>query len=214
MVQVLAMHSRRNDPRHALVLEQVENRDRKAVVDRGQTAGTGHHRTGEAFAEQADRTAQHRVVGINLNGIADAPPLLGLPGPPPQPATPATAIKASADVRMRLSQPRTCRVSAPNKILPLLAAQHRSRQTCRDGTPNPSRTAAYPPWGACVQFLGGSVFGPIPVRKANSGEQDGGNLAAIILLAVVLRPAIAEEPRLFAIGAQAKVIDRSDTGLR
>src|SRR5262245_42984823 len=54
------------------------------------------------------------------------PLLLGLPGPPPQAARQATTSTASALVTMRLKQPTMCRESAPNKILPLLAAQHRS----------------------------------------------------------------------------------------
>src|SRR3989337_2318333 len=63
------------------------------------------------------------------------PPLLGFPAPPP-PVSEASANAASATDTARPTQPRTCRVSAPNKTLPLLAAQHRSRQNCRDGTPN------------------------------------------------------------------------------
>src|ERR1700674_4375453 len=64
-------------------------------------------------------------------------PPLGPPEPPPQAVREASARVASAIDAIRLSRLRTCRESAPNKTLPLLAAQHRSRQNCRDGTPNP-----------------------------------------------------------------------------
>ena len=62
---------------------------------------------------------------------------LGLPGPPPQAPRHMSRSTAKAVVAIRLKQPPMCRESAPNKTLPLLAAQHRSRQICRKGTLNP-----------------------------------------------------------------------------
>ena len=44
---------------------------------------------------------------------------------------------ASAMPAISLQRPRTCRESASNKLLPLLAAQHRSRDVFREWTPNP-----------------------------------------------------------------------------
>src|SRR5512132_1032888 len=64
-------------------------------------------------------------------------PLLGLPGPPPQALRQAARSMARTSDALRLKQPTMCHESAPNKTLPLLAAQHRSRQICRDGTLNP-----------------------------------------------------------------------------
>src|SRR3990170_3498604 len=109
-----------------------------------------------------------------------SPPPLGPPGPPPQPDKQASAKAASATDAIRLRQPRTCRVSAPNKTLPLLAAQHRSRQTCRDGTPNPLPRNSFPA-PARWRPVAWAGFGPNPAHsERQSGEQDGGNLASVV----------------------------------
>jgi hypothetical protein len=57
--------------------------------------------------------------------------------PPPQPARHTAASAASAIPAKRLKRARTCPESASNKILPLLAAQRRSREILREWTPNP-----------------------------------------------------------------------------
>ena len=45
-----------------------------------------------------------------------------------------------------------------------------------------------------------------------SSEHDGGNLATVIVLAMVLGAAIAEEAGFLAIGANPEVVDRSHPG--
>lgn len=86
------------------------------------------------------------------------PTLLGFPAPPPQALRQAARSMARTSDALRLKQPAMCRESAPNKTLPLLAAQHRSRQICRDGTLNPFTHNRLPararsrPVLACIGF--------------------------------------------------------------
>src|SRR5215469_8986412 len=77
---------------------------------------------------------------------------LGLPGPPPQALRQVSTSTARAVDAKRLNHPRMCRESAPNKTLPLLAAQHRSRPICRKGLSTLSLATDYLPRPARVQI--------------------------------------------------------------
>src|SRR4029077_17609837 len=91
--------------------------------------------------------------------------------------------------------------------------QHRSRQSCRDGTPNPLVNNSLPAsarWRPVIAWARGGARSHLCERY--SGKQDGGNLAAVIVFAMVQRPPIAEQPGFVAISAQVEIGNRADTG--
>src|SRR5512139_815903 len=113
-------------------------------------------------------------------------------GPPPQPERHASAKAKTIDA-MCLKRPRECVESAPNKTLPLLAAQHRSRQIRRGGTPNPLVNNSLPASACSRPVFAWPGVGPFATYgERNSGKQDGGNLTAVIRLSVVLGSPIAK----------------------
>src|SRR6476659_3133863 len=67
---------------------------------------------------------------------------------------------------------------------------------------------------ACVQLKDGWGTAHTAYDERGSSEHDGRNLAPIVILAVMLGPAIAEQAGLVAIGAKSKVRNGADTGAR